>query len=581
MRRGVRGSSRGDEGVVIALVALLMVALLIIVALVIDLGYLRGGASLDQSSADLAALAGGEELGRGNYVGACEDIIGYVNSNAAGIPAITASTFCAGMSSTVCSGGGLAQAAPTQTSGRYTISIHFPVPDAEIADPTFGAGMEDGTPCERMRVLVTSEEPSFFGGIVGRSSYTTTRSATMRAAAGRTITAPALWLLDPVSCVALSVSGGSSVIVGDVISNPIVPGLVTIDSDGSSGCSATKTTIDVSGSGSRITALPATGTDQGVIALRALPAGATTCAGSFACKQSQVGVNITPQPIPAAERATRAPVDWRVNCKSSYPAYFGTPVEPCPDAATKPAYIDRLVSGTTGVGSSGQPAGFQRWTTTHSCAPPGVTVVTGNWWVDCPGDLSIGNGTTVTFSNGNVVLDGGIKLTSGGTVNFNTANGTANLPASCVPPALAIPCISSASDAAAFMYMRSGDLNLGGGAFNGRHTMVYLSPSSFVKGSGGSPPSWTAPTEGPFAGLALWAEASGAFNISGGSGVTLQGSFFTPFADELSLSGGGTWGQQHAQFISYRLKVTGGSSLTMAPDEFSFQLPPEAGVLIR
>jgi hypothetical protein len=111
---------------------------------------------------------------------------------------------------------------------------------------------------------------------------------------------------------------------------------------------------------------------------------------------------------------------------------------------------------------------------------------------------------------------------------------------------------------------------------------VYLGTTSVLKGSGGSPPAWSAPSEGPFAGLALWAEAPGAYTISGGAGVTLRGTFFTPFADELTLTGGGNWGQQNAQFISYRLKVTGGSVLTMAPDPTSAViLPPSAATLIR
>ena len=57
--------ARTDErGVTIVLLALALVAVVFIVAVVVDLGYTRGGASFDQSSADLAALAGGSSLAR-------------------------------------------------------------------------------------------------------------------------------------------------------------------------------------------------------------------------------------------------------------------------------------------------------------------------------------------------------------------------------------------------------------------------------------------------------------------------------------------------------------------------------------
>jgi hypothetical protein len=98
-----------------------------------------------------------------------------------------------------------------------------------------------------------------------------------------------------------------------------------------------------------------------------------------------------------------------------------------------------------------------------------------------------------------------------------------------------------------------------------------------------------APTEGPFAGLAYWtdmpASASNAerssFTITGGSGANLTGVFFTPEASPFKLAGGGNWGQQHAQFISYQLTVTGGGVLTLAPDDLSVKPPLMNGYLIR
>src|SRR3954447_4429129 len=172
------------------LVALAATALLIVVAMVVDLGYVRGSTRVSQSVADMAALASGKGLASSDPLKACQDAISYVNSNAKGMPAINASNFCqqSGMNvtTTVCSGGSLAEAMPTTTSGRYRVSVHYPVPDAEIADPKFtGPGLNDQSPCNRMRVDISATDPSFLGGVVGVRSYTTSRSATAVSVPGR------------------------------------------------------------------------------------------------------------------------------------------------------------------------------------------------------------------------------------------------------------------------------------------------------------------------------------------------------------------------------------------------------------
>ena len=370
---------------------------------------------------------------------------------------------------------------------------------------------------------------------------------------------------------------------GDVSdpTNPI-PGVITIDSDGTRGCSTTNTTIQGGGTGTEIRAVPLTGApgERGEISLRALPDRATSCTGTFACKQSEVGTQVFPQPIPSPERATR---HRSTGCGTArpLPRLPGDPDRTLPVHRRAGPYIDRLISS---IGSSGAPAGYQRWSSTHSCSPSGTITVSGNWWVDCPtpSGLSINNGTTVTFASGNVVFDGGIRLNGGGALNINTVE-PGRQPALRLPAPRQRRTLHVVLERAGGADLRAGgDWTLGGGTFTGNHSLVYLSPNSVVKGSGGAPPRWTAPTEGPFAGLSLWAEADEPFTVSGGSGVMLRGTFFTPFADELTLTGGGEWGQQSAQFISYRLRVSGGSSLTMAPDpSVSAQLPTPAATLIR
>lgn len=579
MRRPGRCDQATEEGVTVVLVALTMTALLIMVAFVLDLGFARGGARLDQKAADLAALAGGKKLSSGDPVGACQDIIKYLNENADRMPAISGSSFCnqAGqaMNATTCSPGGtLAQAAPVATAGAYTVSVHYPVPNSEIADAKFGAGINDGVPCDRMRVILTSREPSFFGRIAGSSGYTVTRSATVKTGTDQTKLAPALWLLDPTHCVALDVSGGAKVTVGTATTR----GIISIDSDGSD-CptNSMQSTISASGSGTRLEAIPLTGTTKGLINLFAMATGATSCS-TPACVAADVdNGRLAPQPVPSGERATRAPVDYKWNCKTGYPTFHGVVIPNCPAAGTTPKYIDLL---SANVGNSGQPAGYQRWTSSYSCnVPTGITVVTGNWWIDCPSGLTIGNNVDLTFQSGNLVLDGGLKMTAG-TLNVNTANPTATLTSACKPPTVTTPCLASSSAEAGLFYSRAGDFDLTGGVLKMNRTMVFT--KGYVKVNGAAP-IWTAPTEGPFKGLSLWSEAaSNKFSIAGGTGMSLSGTFFTPEAEPMSLTGNGDWGQQNAQFISYDLAISGGFILKMAPDADNVvTLPPKAGSLIR
>ena len=133
----------------------------------------------------------------------------------------------------------------------------------------------------------------------------------------------------------------------------------------------------------------------------------------------------------------------------------------------------------------------------------------------------------------------------------------------------------------------NGGLNFTGGTFHANHTAVIMSTATgSVKVTGGAPPSWTAPTEGPFASLALWAEGkdngSQPFQINGGAGVRLSGAFFTPEAT-MTLSGGGDWQvPQSAQFIAFRLSVSGGGQLRLSPDPATaVSAPPSIAVLIR
>src|SRR5262249_40077834 len=156
-----------ERGTVLILTAIMLVVLMGTAALVIDLGALRGDARVDQSVADFAALAGGKGLAKNNPVLACTNAVDYVNTNAHLSPAINAVTVCYGMGGSMCSVGRRGQVTPTETSGDITVSVHYPVPDSEISDAqiTGGKRINDGTPCQRIRVIITSHQQSFFANV--------------------------------------------------------------------------------------------------------------------------------------------------------------------------------------------------------------------------------------------------------------------------------------------------------------------------------------------------------------------------------------------------------------------------------
>lgn len=573
-RLEAQGAAPRDRGTVAVITALLMSAVMVVAAIVIDFGLVRAKALSAQTAADLAAIAGGSDLAARNPFAACVASFQSLQANLIDLPPIAPSVLCLGMGGTVCNApAGSAQATATVTRGRYVLSVRYPVPNAEITDGRYGAGLNDGEPCERLKVSVTSAEPVFFGAVLGRDGYEVIRSATIRARYSSSSRVPALWLLDPWGCTSLAVSGGGHLTVGSL--SPVVAGIIAVDSDGSA-CGGSQRTVSSSGAGTSVEAVPLSGSSGGAIELFAQPRNAAACTGS-ACDPSDVSAGrLSPQPVHADARATRQPVDWRYNCRAAYPPYHGLSLPGCPYAT--PAYLDNLAAA---IGSSGIPTGFQRWTSAgHSCSPSGALTVTGNWWIDCPAGLSIGNGTTLTFENSNLVLDAGVSMT-GGALRINTANTTSHLPTSCLPPAVTIPCTTQTSAAAAFMYLRSGSINITGGSYTAYHVTTILA-AGYIKITGGAPPTWLAPTEGPFSNLSLWSElSSNKFNINGGANAELTGTFFTPEAKPFALSGGGDWGQQHAQFISHQLVVSGGGVLTLAPNPAAVKLPEKDIRLIR
>src|SRR5829696_5413481 len=141
----------GERGNVSVFLVLLLPVLLGFTALLVDLGQLRATSRHEQADVDFAALAAGKRLSTGDAVGACRDLITYLNTNDSRIsPAINAANFCSPISN-ICSNV-TAPAQPVTTVGDVTVSVHYPVPANEISDSKWGGvGRNDGrSQCQRI-----------------------------------------------------------------------------------------------------------------------------------------------------------------------------------------------------------------------------------------------------------------------------------------------------------------------------------------------------------------------------------------------------------------------------------------------
>jgi hypothetical protein len=572
----VRSRLRSDRGAVIVMAGTAMVGLMISVALVVDLGLVRQIRRNTQATADLAALAAGPAVGDLDGPTACSDALTYIEANEPSWPS-SLSVPCSSLPS-ICVDSVTSPVTVTDggTGGAWSVSITYPVSDASIADPDVAAAnslrAEDGTPCERLRVDISRTMDSLFGGIVGRDSFTVDSSAVVREINIITQRIPALWLLDPWDCPVLDVQGGSNVTVGSTIN----PGLVTIDSDASA-CTGGSVTVDVGGSTSGLFAIPDfldPGPEINLVAM--LPGQADCATGELrACDPADVAAGVLdPQPTRSSRRFTREPVDHLYNCKSGYPDYHGLPIGDC--EAGLPPYVDQLRSE---VGASGTPSGFQTWSSTYGCNNPALppTGVNGNWHVDCA-TFKV-TSVDVVFNGGNVVFDGDISAT-GGSITFNSANPNTNLPLAC--QSAIVGCIDQSAATAAWIYMRSGQIKLTGGALTVLGSTL-IQDGGHLEITGGSPPVWSPPSEGPFKALSVWSELlTSKYSIAGGASMELSGTFFTPEAAPFTISGGAPVTPQLAQFISYRLAVSGGASLTLAPNaETGIAIPETEPLLIR
>ena len=575
---------RDDRGAVLIMVTAALLMLFGVAALAVDLSMLRGDVRSDRLVTDAAATAGVayvEPFSGSAADEACEVAWDYVLINLADEGSTLSPPPCA------TNLGGQCDAATPRTAvgqaGPYDVTITHPVPDGhplmggQAIDPDL-----DGASCQRLGVTVTRSRDYVFAPVIGFDQGETTVSSVARIGAdiGEGELVPLL-VLEPTACNALYASGQGGITITHYQDSP---GLVVVDSDANGGtgnyaCSASRYSIEAKNNGQAwIRALPVPPPDNipsailsyalsgrsGTNPARAYdPADPTSAVTGIAPGDpAYTAYALYPTPIPISSRVTRAPIDWRYNCKDGYPDYLGfVPVRDCPGPDA--AHIDSLVAA---YGSNIAPAGFQVWTTAgFPCTIDSVTgpvSVTGDWYVDCPAPNGfIVDGVSATFAGGDVVFEHNVDLRSSGTLSVNPGGAASRV-----------------------MYIRNDGylFKRAQTSISLEHVMVFMEEGriDLVGGDGGLV--WTAPDGGVFDDLALWAEAELEFQIGGQAGNVLSGTFFTPYSNPFAFTGQGGQFQTDAQFLTRKLEVKGQGELRMRPDPDRQTLIPIRAVrLIR
>ncbi len=565
-----------EEGAAIVIVAFALVLLVGAAALAVDLAAVRADIRTDRLATDAAATAGAASINPfgGNLADvACQVAWDYLLLNLDDEGPTTSPPNCATFAS-ACDP--LTARTEPASAGPYSFEITHPVPDN---DPLMGTqainAQIDGVPCQRFAVSISREREFGFASVIGFDSAEpwVHSVAKIGAGVGSGEVVPLL-VLEPISCNALFTSGQGKLTVSYFNETP---GFIVVDS------SASKTT-NPNRCGNNIYSIDSKGNQNGWIRAIPTPSGIPSAILSYALSgdPSALAVNaydpadltspvdpadisdptepvssyfrLYPQPIGVSRRITRAPIDWRYNCKAAYPGYpidlgdpaAGTiPIQPCPNAPAP--HIDNLISL---YGGAGNPGFANVWSTLYPCTvndttwPAGSISVFGDWYVDCP-DFIVGNTQVVTFSGGNVVFDGTIEIRTSASLIVNPA-----------------PVLDDR-----VVYVRSGNLLKGAqSSITFNQTFVYLADGrlDMTGGSGGL--IWTAPVAGNFEDLALWSESPDPHQIGGQAGNELTGTFFTPFASPFSLTGQGGQFQTDAQFLTRQLEIKGQGEIRMEPN---------------
>ncbi len=534
----------GEEGAYLVLYAVLSVVFFAVAALVLDITSLRQDRRSNRLTADAAAAAGAAQLDESGALGeqACSQAWSYFFANRADSQGDVTPADCTPLAG-VCQPN--TARTVTGSAGGLEVAITNPVPDGhdlmlgerpggDAVQPSTAA--HDGDPCMRIGVQIQRTRDLSFAGIAGLTSAETDIHSVARPDDPRpTGRAPALFVLDPTGCNALTTTSGGVIRAEETLPSGVtVPGVITVDSDGSD-CAGGQWVMKPDASGG---IHAGTTSDPGIIRSYAMLVGGPAYApGDYPTRLS---------PIPsAAARAGRADVDFR----------YGT--------ASSGAMGDLITS----VGGSGTPSSYNgRAFTIYTgpCTLPALSVpiaVLTNLYVDCDQfevpsgaeavftDASVGAPTTIVFKGGVVVREGACLVVNSvcATPGVTTRNST--------------------------VYVRSGGLLRESRATLGLPRTLVVVADGTIHIGGGTDASnqlaWSGPLGGSFDYLALWTPTPSTITIEAqNAGFEIGGLFFAPTTSEFTLRPRpGRTPAVDAQFIVNRFRIDGGNlGIVVGPD---------------
>jgi hypothetical protein len=460
-----------ELGAYAVLYAVLVVVLVGMAAIVVDVAGLRQDRRDNRAAADSASVAGAEFLnsikGGIQPKKACERAWNYLSHSLDGVstPPSPCSEFNSVTPSTYCVAGA-AMIRAERVIGDRKIVIAWPIPKDDPATPVdesqgflqpdvapaqsvtqVFAPDRDGSAigCDRLGVAVLQNRSFGLAAGIGMSEQRTSIHSVARfdPKGGHEDQIAALNVLNLTDCSVLVTTGSGKVLVGptvDNVGNVIGPGIIAVDSDGSSRSCVGTPNADGTGGGDRVvdpnrslagslvcaanSQIPTSGALAGSCDGLGQIQSYAYYLGNFAraFNPDAVPTNLNPSPIERTYQERWFPVTSLFGCTSA--------LSPCvPPADPEPNYIKKLVEalGGSGIPSSNYtssqppyrdplPPGF----TNTNVSYPGVCggsisttiwLPAGNWYAPC--SINIATGGALIIQGGTLVVEGGLSTAGG------------------------------------------------------------------------------------------------------------------------------------------------------------------------
>lgn len=452
--RDPRPPRRRDDGVVLVIVAISMVAILFIVALVLDLSNVRNSRQDTKSTTDAVAAAGAQSLAADGkprpWKAACTSLA-YLRANEPDRPFTVdymdgAKVAVSGAPCTDKLGDLCVANTPSTfawiraTHGDYIVDIRagYTTPDPDFPEDTTTYSGDDAEAarggCDQLAVINSRSDPAFFGGIGNQTSYET---------AGRTVArvtieskgegVPAFIMLERISCKVLSQSVGASE-GGIIVEAPSAtePGAIHIDSAATSGCTGgpnSETNFAVFsatlGSSPKRPGLSVegVGTDPGLLSMYALQNG--SAANAWATTDG-VSANAIPGNV-----VSRQPVDDKYNSTAGTPTITNLHAETQPlanlTASPDPLTYTTVTTCTGHATTPEEAAASKVFVDCPSGYSPSVASFTAATDVIFNGPVNVPNGSELYMPAAKRVVvggtsSGGLSVAGGGRLGINSVS---------------------------------------------------------------------------------------------------------------------------------------------------------------